>query len=1334
MIRRSTLWRPSSGFTAWLGLLVGLVSTQSGCLSEPETQEQSLLCESDEVCSERFGSEWRCVAGGCVINVAPSIVGFSLAPSAAPGAGPFFIVADGETRLFAEAQDSDGDSVALRWTPLEAPGDFDTDAVQEGSSIALPAVSDRSGYGTYRYAVVANDGRVDGAAREVSVVLENPTAAIYVSQLGGFDDGCGSIQRPCRTLASGFSAAQGLVTDGGPLRLRLAASPEPYCHNLGLEPGGCAQTEESMPLTESIPIVIEGCFDPLTWNYEPSNRRDCRIDARPTESESGLWLGHLLVGDWTLNDITLAIDAEFSWPEVETGVAVELSRGAVSTETVQSLRDVDVLAPPCGDGCTSIGLSASEALIDFRGVNVESEVRGFDPVLNVAAITLDRSQGCLIGRDLGEQGQRAPEDCVRSATETASAAGERLTTAPDRGVIALNAPASGTAQGVVATDFFGTIEGVAVNGGLGTVITAVSLAGGVQALRGNLIDIVAFGSRAVQGVRVEQCISVCEPGDDNPECQEALRVACVEELDGNVSNPQLVAERNTITLSGGSDFLSSAPCLGVGLQFVGRADTQQVVGNEIELGGQFTLASGMLIRAETSPDEPESGNEMVVLDNRIAAIGANDDPLCVAFNDDAELLPFGSGVVGLGFGGTTRARIADNFIHVGEEVVTDVLNDVTAFGMSLTGAILPESGNLLAERNEVRMGSGALRSIALTTDTSRIALTNNLLYGGDTPDTTGLLVEADADAATLIESQFPVVLFNTVVGGGVLGSTSVSRSVGLESDRVVPPATVGTFVGNALDAGRALGRRFVIENQRFFDSETETFRANSIDIGFSVSDPRPNLGQLSGGTESKSRPLTAFATYVGDFDELQWQTITELGERLAIEPNDDGLSFADEEVIGVNGNVSALRRLRTNEMAVAVAGARTLAVAELGADNDGSGFTLLPYAFDDDVGEVPIEALTVTDLELRNRLGANNRLLLEILVLLEAEEGFEVFAGLYTTQGTFANGFSNLRPVLDGVGAIRKPLGLAVGNDDLLYLLGKETGERDWRVDTLSLVADESSSSFVLRDFATEIDDFRVLVDESQSTATVRRNADLLLMRADGLYRYWPEQGAGVLPCVAEGATIGCGREFTLQSPACAGGLPTSFALTRLNGFAEDDELLVIGCDNARLSAYRAADGPTFGLDASWSIAGLDPDLGAITGLALVPRGTSTKQPQILALVPELDSIVQFEIDLEAPVTVQERGRLFDFSNTAMFDPANGQNSATFEPVTVGVADPDTQCTFAFDSSPSALPGDLRLTGGSCVDPGIGFGTAAPSQDVDRLPRDCQADFGASEVPGRICQ
>ena len=150
-------------------------------------------------------------------------------------------------------------------------------------------------------------------------------------------------------------------------------------------------------------------------------------------------------------------------------------------------------------------------LIDFRGVNVESEVRGFDPVLNVAAMTLDRSQGCLIGQDLSAQGQRTPEDCIRAATETASADGERLPTTPDRGVISLNAPASGTAQGILATEFSGTIEGIAINGGLGTVITAISLAGGAQALRANLVDIVAYGSRAVQGIRVESCINVCEP-------------------------------------------------------------------------------------------------------------------------------------------------------------------------------------------------------------------------------------------------------------------------------------------------------------------------------------------------------------------------------------------------------------------------------------------------------------------------------------------------------------------------------------------------------------------------------------------------------------------------------------------------------------------------------------------------------------------------------------------------------------------------------------------------------------------------------------------------------
>ncbi|MEM6558584.1 MAG: hypothetical protein AAF605_02260 [Myxococcota bacterium] len=1332
MISGST--RPSPRSSVWPYLLSGLVGIQGGCLSDPEAQEQSLLCESDEVCSERFGSEWRCVEGGCVINVAPSIVGFSVAPNEPPAAGPFFTVADGETRLFAEAQDSDGDSVTLRWTPLEGPGDVDPGSVQEGASITLPSVSDRSGYGTYRYAVVANDGRVDGAAREVSVVLENPTPAIYVSQLGGIDEGCGSIQRPCRTMAAGLAAAAQQTPDGGTLRLRLAASPEPYCHTLGAEPGGCDASEESVPRTESTPIAIEGCFDPVTWNYEPSSRRDCRIDARPTESEPGLWLGHILFGEWTLNDVTLAIDADFAWPEVQTGVAVGMSDGAGSTGAVQTLHNVDVLAPPCGDACTSIGLNASNTLIDFRGVNVESEVRGFDPVLNVAAMTLDRSQGCLIGQDLSAQGQRTPEDCIRAATETASADGERLPTTPDRGVISLNAPASGTAQGILATEFSGTIEGIAINGGLGTVITAISLAGGAQALRANLVDIVAFGSRAVQGIRVERCINVCEPGDDAPECQQALRVRCADGPDEGDFDPQLIAERNTIALSGGSDFLSSAPCLGVGLQFVGRVDGQQVVGNAIEIGGQFALASGMLIRAETSTDEPESGDEIVVLGNRISALGANDDPLCVAFNDDTELLPFGSGVVGVGFDGTTRARIADNFVRVGGEEVTDVLNDVTAFGMSLTQAILPESENLLAERNEVRMGTGALRSVALTTDTSRIALTNNLLYGGDTPDTTGLLVGAEANAETPDESQFPLVLFNSISGGGILGATSVSRAIELDSDRVVPPTIVGSFVGNALDAGRALGRRFVIENQRFVDSETEAFRANSINVGFSVGDPRPNLGQFSGDTESKSRPLTAFATYVGDFEELQWQTITELGERLAIEPGDDGLSFADEEVIGVNGTVSALQRLRTNEMAVAVAGARTLAVAELGADNDGSGFALLPYTFDDAAGEVPIEALTVTDLALRNRPGANNRLLLEILVLLDADEGSEMFAGLYSMQGTFANGFSNLRPVLDGAGAIRRPLGLAVGNNDLLYLLGRDTGERDWRVDTFPLAADESPTSFVLRNFATEIDDFRVVVDESQSSAAVRRNADLLLMRTDGQYRYWPEQGAGVLPCVAEGATIGCGREFVLQSPACPGGLQTSFALTRLSTSDENDELLVIGCDNARLSAYRAADGPTFDLDASWSIAGLDPELGAITGLALVPRGTITKQPQTLALIPELDSIVQFEINLEGPATVQEQGRLSDFSNTAIFDPVNGQNSATFETVTVGVGDPDTNCTFAFDSSPSTLRGDLRLTGGSCVDPSVDFGTTAPSQDVDRLPRDCQVDFGASEVPGGECQ
>ncbi|MEM6730936.1 MAG: hypothetical protein AAF658_05235, partial [Myxococcota bacterium] len=886
-----------------LAASLGLLSI-IGCLSDPVTGGQSLVCggapeAADAQCVERFGEGWRCLQSGCVLNESPRIQGFTIDGAGTPSSGPFFVTEPNTFTLNVVGQDSDGDEVTFSWVATESPAQDPSSADPfSGAELTRSSTTAETplALGTYSYRVTPSDSRVNGASRTISVVVQSSDEVIFVSQLGEDTTGCGTIQLPCESLE------RALTENGSGMRVQLAAGPAPYDYCLGRQ---APAMETSPGILNPIPLNIEGCFDPETWEPSPARRRECRIECAAVEvpSEPALdlfGLGHTLVGPTTLSNVTLALSVD----ELSDGVTAAATVVAGPADEQSSdgfdrivLRDVDVIGPACGGACFSVALGASDADLDFRGVNVSADADGFDTVSSFLGMSIERSRGQIVG---GLAGGAVP------IPETAAERGELIES--QRGVLTLNAPAIGLAFGLELTEFSGTVDGIIVSGGLGLTISGIQVNGGTPTISNSLVDVVGFGSRGIVGIDVYDCDVVDNGCSDTPVNSGLARV--------NAFN-------NSVFLGGASDFIASAPCVGLGLQLASQGVQHRIEGNRFVLSDEFTLAAGSVL--DVGPADDRETTEATFSGNTLDLAGATNDLICILINS-SEQLPVNAGLIGLRAEGSTHLRISDNTLTVGEQTTTtstpQAADDLRSVGLSLANANDSATRFMRVERNSVQMGAGVVDSVAATSDVSRIDWVNNLLYGGDAPRATGFeLTTGGLNVSTIATtSELPRLRHNTIVGGGFVGRTASTRGVSIQTpnDALKNNLTrVGTLVGNVVDAGRGLGRRFIFDNERVSPVVALAFDAQSA--------PMRNYGQFS-GTPAQSQPVLPVVTFTDELfgrSTVRWRTLGASGETLVWQRNNSAtLSLIRDDGVGVVPLRYASRRISSDTVAVVVAGLR----------------------------------------------------------------------------------------------------------------------------------------------------------------------------------------------------------------------------------------------------------------------------------------------------------------------------------------------------------------------------------------------------------------------------
>ena len=273
-------------------LLLASLSAASGCEYVPRLDGKRLLCTEDTDCPEALGPSRRCVEETCVVNSPPRVL---------PQHRVTRVMSDppAEITLAVETEDRDEDELSIVWSSDLTPGDPVLTA--EGHEARFVPLST----GLHRFLVIADDGydSSDESAIEVMVVPERPVIFVSATASTAAVDDCGTFERPCTT----FDAAIDLVDDNRG-ELWLAANAAGY--------SGCL----------SSPLVVRGCFDPVTWAQDPQRHSECRIVCSPSSTESPV-IGHQLGGS-TLDGVTVALDSTGLIDQ--TTVTAEVAGGATA--------------------------------------------------------------------------------------------------------------------------------------------------------------------------------------------------------------------------------------------------------------------------------------------------------------------------------------------------------------------------------------------------------------------------------------------------------------------------------------------------------------------------------------------------------------------------------------------------------------------------------------------------------------------------------------------------------------------------------------------------------------------------------------------------------------------------------------------------------------------------------------------------------------------------------------------------------------------------------------------------------------------------------------------
>ncbi|MEM6730790.1 MAG: hypothetical protein AAF658_04500, partial [Myxococcota bacterium] len=610
--------------------------------------------------------------------------------------------------------------------------------------------------GTYAFRITANDG-FDTVRSEVLVFIDPPASTIYVSQREAVaPETCGSREQPCTS-----------VTDA----LRVLAG------NDGLILVGAATTPYNECLTLSGNTQLIGGFVGENFDYSPDT-------ARPNvDFVCGDDSGHELTEAARIQDVTLS-PSGISRPQVVTTV--------FASGTTQ-LQDVDVRASVCGGDCTAVGLSVLPgATVVLDGVNVSLTPDGFESVGNFVGI--DALDATLTVR--GEVTARAADDTL------------------PRGNILANANALGLTSGIRATTSAVEIINTKINIGLAALVEAIGIDGGEATVRGSSVEVFSLGAVTALGVFAESCAAG----------------GCTCDFDGCDTEPLLSVIDSQIRLTSPAGAVGPVPCLGVGVGVnLARAEgTQTIQNTTIEMVSAFAQSVGVFVGGE---QEPDRFGGIALLNNTLRVDGGRSDATCTALTGLPEVLPFGA----LGIGASTvTAQIEGNTLTVGghdasaigvqliefrESTVVD--NDVVVGvptgnpSRDATGMVLDTaSANLersLVSGNQISVGMDTQRSIALDlSGNAPYLIENNFLYGGDGVHSAGLFLRPRSTVVV------PIVVHNTIHGGGYAGATLTSRAIivagdaGATADTVVPP--MPRLDNNLIDFGRGTARRYGIDN------------------------------------------------------------------------------------------------------------------------------------------------------------------------------------------------------------------------------------------------------------------------------------------------------------------------------------------------------------------------------------------------------------------------------------------------------------------------------------------------------------------------------------------
>ncbi|MEM6532023.1 MAG: hypothetical protein AAF654_05335 [Myxococcota bacterium] len=1247
-------------------LATAAVLLASGCLDEPVLDGRSLECSTAEACSE-FGPTWRCIQGGCVQNEAPSILGFSDAPDGPPQLSiPITVAVGSDVTLYAFTRDTDGDAVELQWTQNERPGDT-LDEPSAGQTLTITGTAQ----GTYSYRVIPTDGLSTGISATVNVIARD-TSVTYVSRLGTDSDACGDILNPCESIQVALDR-----TPNAEIRIAAAAEPYEYCvGNLSCEAEDAANVSSER---------ITGCFNAETWEALEGRPDLCRIECTPCISPDAIGVAHLLADGTELSGITLT-----QRPDLSTLPADVTALGAAATLTVLEttvtngvrpiVRDSDVIAAACGPQCITVGFSAFGGMATLENVNIAAAIDGFETVNGFFGVVAQQASLTLLGN---------------------RAQGLGMT----RGEISLNAAATTQAIGIVASDSALTVDGLSILGGLGVGLIGVSLAGGTNTVENTLIDLAGFGARDVRGIIAQDCPTPCgtnpTPGCDT---SDACRAGGPGEL---------TIRGVEINLSGTATG-GVAPCIGFGVQMVSAARQLRVSDSIIRTGAQFTLASGIDYQSPEDASEPVVGT-LTLTNNQIELDGANNDDLCLFINSQADV-PAPGGFVGVRLQRAAPALVEDNFVRAGtlpmtrDEVLIDP--DLVGFGVVIRG---DNSANMVQlRRNEVVVGSGVGNSTGLFVDAAPSLIENNLIYGGDTARAVGMTIQGDSTDAlggTLAASiSSPEVRFNTIVGGGYLGGTPVTRAVQLRTTSPSRLTSLGTFAGNLLDAGLGTGQRAVVDNQ---ESGTTLLAVNAT--------PADNQGQFTPGARTGFREIV-----VSSGNELTWRVFTDNGEVISYRPGETAseLDVVAETAVGVVPtlvNIGGEERpvyTATREGALVVPSPSGIAVVDPSSGANVDSLTFSNYDADTALGSE--QSVTPREVEIR-AIGVNGEFRDEVLLLLDVTPNAAA-SGLYRMAEVFNSRFDALQAVTDESGVIRNPERLAVlrtrSKSDELYAFTRQ-GD-DWRMNRVfsdedeqllddaqrfngQLVFTDAGESLEAVEFIEEVSDSSVTLRPIWLYATFSRmgNTESYLWSVADLEVQPPCVGATTVNCAAPVATNLCGNTL----PGSVGAFLQTF---------------IYACRDGSLR-FQSFDGTTTAMQT----------LNDASGMPIVDVDFDVVDSDTLegfALVPSLNRVTTFTLEIGSlPPSFTagaRRDTTADFATFEQVSPNEIAARATFDGVT-GFTTPETRCAFAVDGA-GLVPRDLRLAN-PC--PSSATGPSVPADDVDGEARsDGAPDYGADEV------